>query len=305
MTPSFTRNLGSYSSKHRRPHRWARLCLEMLESRDQPSAVPDLATVESAFGQATLELRATGFLFDQVESMPTPSVLAAPPYLPYGMVAYHISGVTPGAITSVDLNMPEGSSFDGYYKQDPATGWLSRFDFDGQTGAVVNGNIVTLYLQDGGRGDDDGVANGVIVDPGGPGSDPPPGDPPPGDPPPGGPNQPPVAVADSYTVVHDRVLYKNVANGVLANDSDPNDDPMQAIFVTQPANGSLAVQDGKKTPVGSGAFTYIPNAGFVGTDTFTYFATDGVYNTSATTVTITVTNQVPVGGSDAYSGPED
>ena len=84
----------------------------MLESRVQPSAVPDVATVESAFGQATLELSAPGFLFDQVESMPTPGVLAAPPYLPYGMVAYQISGVIPGAITSVDLNMPEGSTFD-------------------------------------------------------------------------------------------------------------------------------------------------------------------------------------------------
>jgi hypothetical protein len=133
MLPSpFARFSGRSSSKHaRRQHRRARLQIEMLESRVQPSAVPDLATVESAFGQATLELSSPGLLFDQVETMPTPGVLAAPPYLPYGMVAYQVAGVTPGAITTVDLNLPDGTNIDGYYKQDPATGWLSRFDFDG------------------------------------------------------------------------------------------------------------------------------------------------------------------------------
>ena len=64
--------------------------------------------------------------------------------------------------------MPAGFTPDGYVKQDPATGALQRFDFDGTTGAVVNGDVVTLHFVDGGRGDADGVANGVIVDPGGP-----------------------------------------------------------------------------------------------------------------------------------------
>src|SRR5262249_33776479 len=41
--------------------------------------------------------------------------------------------------------------------------------FDGTTGAEIQDNVITLHLVDGGRGDADGVANGVIVDPGGPG----------------------------------------------------------------------------------------------------------------------------------------
>ncbi len=41
-------------------------------------------------------------------------------------------------------------------------------------------------------------------------------------PPPGGPNEPPVAAADSYSVVHDRTLSVSLAEGLLANDSDPN-----------------------------------------------------------------------------------
>ena len=42
--------------------------------------------------------------------------------------------------------------------------------FDGKTGAEIHGNVILLHLVDGGPGDDDGVANGVIVDPNGPGS---------------------------------------------------------------------------------------------------------------------------------------
>jgi SdrD B-like domain/Bacterial Ig domain len=242
----------------------------MLESRDQPSAVPDLATVESAFGQATLELQAPGFLFDQVESMPTPGVISNPPYLPYGMVAYHISGVTPGAITSVDLNMPEGSTFDGYYKQDPATGWLSRFDFDGQTGAVINGNVVTLYLQDGGRGDDDGIANGVIVDPGGPGAEA---------------NEAPesaylIAIDDDRFVVQDTAL----TIAVMANDIGAT----QVTGASTPSKG-LAVVSGNSV-------IYTPNTGETGNDSFTYTVTDGNGHYATATVRLNIgdLNSVPV-----------
>jgi hypothetical protein len=43
------------------------------------------------------------------------------------------------------------------------------FMYDGQTGAVINGNCITLNFVDGQRGDDDLLANGLIVDQGGPG----------------------------------------------------------------------------------------------------------------------------------------
>src|SRR5439155_17028605 len=41
---------------------------------------------------------------------------------------------------------------------------------DGKTGAQIHGNVIQLHLVDGGLGDADGLANGVIVDPDGPGS---------------------------------------------------------------------------------------------------------------------------------------
>ena len=89
--------------------------------------------------------------------------------LPHGLVSFEVYDVDPGGIAEVEIVLPEGSSPGTYYKEDPATGELAEFTFNGSTGALIDGNVVTLYLQDGGRGDADGVANGVILDPGGAG----------------------------------------------------------------------------------------------------------------------------------------
>jgi RHS repeat-associated protein/uncharacterized repeat protein (TIGR01451 family) len=138
-----------------------------------PADDPDRLTVRTAAGDADVVLDARGGRVENVRS------LAAPPTgpgtkLPYGLFAFDVTGVAPGAVAQVEMVLPAGATPDSYFKQDPGTGHLSRFDFDGQTGAVISGNRVILHLRDGGRGDADGLANGVIVDPGGPGEGPPP-----------------------------------------------------------------------------------------------------------------------------------
>jgi VCBS repeat-containing protein len=73
---------------------------------------------------------------------------------------------------------------------------------------------------------------------------------------------------------------------LLANDTDPEGQPLTAILQSGPGSGSLTLNS-------NGSFTYTPNADFNGTDSFTYFANDGTANSNlAATVTITV-NQVP------------
>ncbi len=69
--------------------------------------------------------------------------------------------------------------------------------------------------------------------------------------------------------------------GVLANDLSPSGTPLTAAIVGQPANGTVAFNS-------DGSFTYVPNAGFVGTDTFTYQASDGTLTSELGTVTVTV-----------------
>jgi YD repeat-containing protein len=88
--------------------------------------------------------------------------------MPYGQFQFDITDVSVGGSTVVQLSLPDGETADGYYKFDPVTGDPYDFSFDGTTGAVIDGNDITLHFVDGGRGDADGVANGVIVDPGGP-----------------------------------------------------------------------------------------------------------------------------------------
>ena len=71
------------------------------------------------------------------------------------------------------------------------------------------------------------------------------------------------------------------APGVLANDTDPNNLPLTAVLVAEPAHGTLALN-------GDGSFTYTPAANFIGTDSFTYQASDGQDISAVAAVTITV-----------------
>src|SRR3989442_510110 len=91
----------------------------------------------------------------------------------------------------------------------------------------------------------------------------------------------PVAANDSYTVVTGNTLAVPAATGVLANDFDGDGDVPTAVLASGPVKGTLALQP-------SGAFTYTPNAGVTGTDSFTYRAFDGVHSSPTATVIIAI-----------------
>jgi hypothetical protein len=110
------------------------------------------------------------------------------------------------------------------------------------------------------------------------------------------PNTPPVANDDSYA--HDisfgAMVAPPPAEGVLSNDTDDNDDALTAEKVTDPSNGTL-------TAFGAdGSFTYQPEPGFRGTDSFTYKANDGEDDSNVATVTIRVEGP-PVANDDSYT----
>lgn len=92
---------------------------------------------------------------------------------PLGFFEVKIVGVTPGGKTTATLYFTFGQNFSTYFKygptpDNPANHWY-EFLYDGQTGAMINGNVITLYFVDGMRGDDDLSPNGTITDIGGPG----------------------------------------------------------------------------------------------------------------------------------------
>jgi N-acetylneuraminic acid mutarotase len=90
----------------------------------------------------------------------------------------------------------------------------------------------------------------------------------------------PIAQDDSYTT-HDGVTFTAPAPGVLANDSSPSRRQLSAIMQSSPTHGTATLR-------ADGAFDYVPQAGFVGTDVFTYVASDGARQSSPARVTITV-----------------
>jgi hypothetical protein len=108
------------------------------------------------------------------------------------------------------------------------------------------------------------------------------------------PNRPPVAVDDAATTAFQTA----VAINVLANDSDPDGDPLAISGVTTPANGTVSAS--------GGTITYTPAAGYSGIDRFTYTIDDGRGGTATANVTVTVgtpPNQPPIAVNDTATTP--
>lgn len=101
-------------------------------------------------------------------------------------------------------------------------------------------------------------------------------------------NDAPVAIDDEYTVIEDDLL-TILAEGVLTNDSDTEDDALTAVLGSEPIHGTLTLNP-------DGSFTYMPNENFNGVDSFTYRAHDGELHSDIALVTINVTaqNDAPV-----------
>ena len=113
-------------------------------------------------------------------------------------------------------------------------------------------------------------------------------------------NQPPDTIDDTGSTDEDTELV-TAAPGVLANDSDSNNDPITAVLATGPTNAA----NFSLNPDGS--FTYTPEINFNGSDSFTYVANDGQADSALTTVTLTVNpvNDPPVASDDSASTFED
>jgi hypothetical protein len=93
-------------------------------------------------------------------------------------------------------------------------------------------------------------------------------------------NDAPVAVADTYVLAEGATLEVE-APGVLGNDIDVDEDTLRAVLVETTQNGTLNLNE-------DGSFSYQPNPGFNGTDTFTYRADDGMALSEPATVSIEV-----------------
>ncbi len=106
------------------------------------------------------------------------------------------------------------------------------------------------------------------------------------------PNTAPIGVPDSYSIAKNQALTDS-APGILSNDTDLDGDPLTAtpVGVQPTANGSVTI-------LADGSFTYTPNPGFAGSDSFVYQAFDGSLGSADTLVMIDVVDASPIGVPD-------
>ena len=104
----------------------------------------------------------------------------------------------------------------------------------------------------------------------------------------GGITQPPVANSQSVTT-------SGATVPITLTASDPQNAPLTYAVATQPAHGSLSGT--------APSLAYTPTAGYVGSDSFTFSASNGFYQSNVATVSITVTaaNQPPVANSQTLT----
>jgi hypothetical protein len=87
-------------------------------------------------------------------------------------------------------------------------------------------------------------------------------------------NDPPIATDDSYSVLTSAALTVE-APGVLANDTDVDNPTLTVRLLAAPQFGTVSLRP-------DGSFTYTPQPGTSGTDTFRYEASDGAAAATAT-----------------------
>jgi LysM repeat protein len=108
---------------------------------------------------------------------------------------------------------------------------------------------------------------------------------------------PPVAAPDFYTVQAGDTLLVNAQTGLLSNDTAFGSGTVDATSFSSPSHGMLSVSL-------TGALTYVPDPGFIGTDSFTYYISDGT-ETAYALATIDVVDQAPVANPDYYHVAEN
>jgi beta propeller repeat protein len=142
----------------------------------QDSLQNNVVCLESYTAQGYVILETPeGITLSNCQATNNPSLGDAPAEMnfDYGFYDFTISGLTPGGSTTLTMTLPSSTTVDTYYKYgqtlaDQTDHWY-EFLYDNETGAEINGNVITLYFTDSLRGDDVLTQDSRVVDLGAPG----------------------------------------------------------------------------------------------------------------------------------------
>jgi hypothetical protein len=114
-------------------------------------------------------------------------------------------------------------------------------------------------------------------------------------------NDPPVAVGDGPFTVAEGGTLNVPPPGVLANDTDPDGDPLTALLAAGPAHAASF----NLGP--NGGFVYVHDGSEFVNDSFTYRARDGISSSNLATVFISITpvNNAPIANDDTATTSQD
>jgi len=127
--------------------------------------------VKASDGSVSIGIEKVSSTAEEIESLEVidPDTISdnvnRPSDLIFGLFAYRLRVRTPGDTATIRIYF-SGDIFssDVFYKYDTINGW---YDYSEHTIFNDDGRSFTLEVKDGGYGDSDGIANGIIVDPGG------------------------------------------------------------------------------------------------------------------------------------------
>ncbi len=142
--------------------------LDGIPDNDQPEIIKCVQTID---GSAYIGVERLSGSISEIEALEVidpatiDDTVNRPDNLIFGLISYRLRMNQPGAIASLKIYFSGGIfESDTFFKYDTINGW---YDYSEHTTFNNDGQSITLELEDGGYGDSDGIANGVIVDPGG------------------------------------------------------------------------------------------------------------------------------------------
>jgi hypothetical protein len=128
---------------------------------------PDTSTVNTATGTGTATFSTSAGGIAELTAVDQAAITCAPsPFqFPHGLFSFSILGLNPGETVTVTITLPSPMPAGTQYWKCQNGTWI---DCTSLLGDDDGDNVLTITLTDGGLGDTDAIANGTIIDPGGP-----------------------------------------------------------------------------------------------------------------------------------------
>jgi len=133
---------------------------------------PDIKCVHTVIGDKQIGVKCSaGVKIEAIKSIAPDTITDAygmPGKMTFGLVSFRIKVANPGDTATVTIYLLEPVDPDArWYKYNQIDGWQ---DYSNDSAFSSDRTSVVLELKDGGIGDADGTANGIIIDPSGPGT---------------------------------------------------------------------------------------------------------------------------------------